>query len=179
MAEEKKIWEIMPSPINKGGRPRSMTSASALWNKFIEYCKWVDNTPWQDKSGSNSKNVSRSGIGESDNNGVRQDVRLCQRPYILYEFCSFAGIYKWGDFKRNYAEKSGFLEVIDAIENTIKAQQVTGALLKRYDSNLVARLNNIADRQITEVTGKDGERFEFPRLSKEDIELITRLNNAQ
>ena len=175
MAEEKKIWEIMPSPV---GRPRSIDSPKTLWKKFIDYCKWVDDTPWQDKSASNSKNVHRSEVSEADNNGVRQDIRLCQRPYILYEFCSFAGIYKWGDFRRNYIEKEGFLEVICAIENTIKSQQLTGAILKRYDSNLVARLNDIADRQISEITGKDGKDFEFPKLTKEDIETIIKINSS-
>ena len=174
--EEKKIWQIMPSPINKGGRPRVINSPEKLWEKFIEYCKWVDSTPWQDKSGSNSKNTRRALAGDSDNNSLSQVVRLCQRPYVLYEFCSFAGIYKWGDFRRNYSDKKGYLEVLDAIENTIKAQQLTGAILKRYDGNIVARLNGIADTIKNEITGKDGESLNLPKLSEEDFEKAKLIN---
>lgn len=76
-------------------------------------------------------------------------------------------------------EKDGFPTIIHAIEESIKAQQVDGAVLNRFNSNLVARLNGIADTTKTEVTGKDGsDLFEkkIPKLSDDDLRKIAEIN---
>lgn len=172
MAENgKSYWEIAPNPL--GGRPLKYKNAQVLWEKFLDYCKWVDDNPWQEKQATNSM-VSG---GDDQRNAVQQNVKVSQRAYTLYGFCAFAGIYKWGDFKRNYSEKKGFLEVIESIENIVTAHQVDGALIRKFDSNLVARLNGIADKTITEVTGKDGSDFMFPKLSIDDLQRLKDLND--
>ena len=165
------IVHAMPSPC---GRPLKFSKAEKLWEKFVEYCDYVDGNPWQVKSASNSID-SRSGTNV---NALRQEVRPVQRAYTLYGFCAFAGIhYKWADFRKNYYPKSDdFKRVIDTIENVICAQQVDGAMINQFNSGLVARLNGIADKQITELTGKDGEEFKFPSLSAADIDELKRLN---
>ena len=165
-----KLWQIVKSPV--GGRPRSFNSPKALWNKAIEYFKWVDENPWQRKTASQANKTS----GISSSNHLNQNVQIFQRAYTLYGFCAFAGICKWADFKRNYIERDGFLEVINMIENIVTAQQVDGAMLRQFDSNLVARLNGIADTIKNEITGKDGEPFKLPKLSDEDFEELRRLN---
>jgi hypothetical protein len=168
--DKDKIWQVAHNPC---GRPRKFKSPDALWKRFLEYCKWVDDNPWQNKAASN-------GIiddGDGKRNSINQNVKVMQRPYTLYGFCAFAGVPKWADFKSSYIDKDGFSEVISSIENVILTQQIDGAMLRQYDSNLVARLNGIADKQINEVTGKDGsDFFKLPKLTKEDLEELAKLN---
>ena len=163
------IVQVMKSPV---GRKHKIKDAEHLWSLFIDYCKYIDDNPWQIKSASN-----RLDEGSSKTNSLRQDVNVKQRAYTLYGFCAFAGIFsKWADFKRTNIDRKGFQEVIFAIENVVCAQQVDGAIINQFDSNLVARLNGLADKQINEVVGKDGEKFEFPRLTNEDIDTLKSLN---
>ena len=161
----------MPSPV---GRPPRFKNPSELWEKFIEYCDWVDDNPWQLKSGVSS--IDDRGVDDRSNH-LRQEVRPMQRAYTLYGFCAYAGInYKWANFRQNYVEKQGFRQVIDQIENVVCAQQVDGAMINQFNGSLVARLNGIADKTVQEIVGKDGEDFKFPRLTIEDIELLKKIN---
>ena len=166
-----KLWQVVKCPV--GGRPRSFNKPHELWDKALEYFKWVDENPWQRKNASQSNAQSKN----SASNHINQNVQLLPRAYTLYGLCAFVGICKWADFKRNYIERDGFLEVIDAIENIVTAQQVDGAMIHQFDSNLVARLNCIADTTKTEITGKDGEPIiTLPKLSAIDIEELKKMN---
>lgn len=175
MAEDlitpKGLVHLMPSPV---GRPPRFKNANELWDRFVEYCDWVDSNPWQLKTASNALD-SR---GEKEKgNYLRQNVEVKQRAYTLYGFCAFAGIhYKWGVFRKNYIEKQGFAQVIDQIENVVCAQQLDGAMIHQFDSSLVARLNGLADKQLMELTGKDGQDFKWPKLSDNDIEYLKKVN---
>lgn len=156
----------IPSPI---GRPRTIESPEVLWNKFVDYVDEIDSNPWQVRDASNSMSD-----GSSKANNMRQNVQVRQRAYTLHGFCAFCGIFsKWADWKRNNIDRDGFKEVIFAIENVICAQQLDGALINQFDSSLVARLNNIADSYSAEVTG---DVFQFPKLSKDDINELKALN---
>lgn len=166
-----KLWQVVQCPV--GGRPRKFKSPLELWNKALEYFQWVDDNPWQRKNGSSATTQS----GMSSSNHLNQNVQLFPRAYTLYGLCAYIGMTKWADFKKSYIDKAGFSEVIHAIENVITAQQVDGAMIHQFDSNLVARLNGIADTTKTEVTGKDGAPLiTLPKLSAEDIEELKKLN---
>ena len=105
---------------NPGGRPPLYETSEQLWNKFVEYCDYVDENPWQIKTASNA--LSSRGEEQKDNS-LRQEVRPMQRAYTLYGFCAFAGIsHKWADFKRNDSVKEGFQPVLDQIENVVCAR---------------------------------------------------------
>lgn len=141
--------------INPLGKPPKFKTAKELWNKFLEYCAWVDANPIE----------LPERIGMS---GTKQDVKhrsknqaTVKRPYTLFGFLSWAGISNWTDFKRpDWRQKGEYLRVIRAIENSIKSEQVDGAMVGLYNSNLTARLNNIAEK--SEVTGQDGEALFKP-----------------
>lgn len=167
----KKIWEIAPNPC---GRPPIFKSPVTLWRKFLAYCQWVDDNPWEEKDAGNTLESNERG----NKNSMHQKVKVYQRAYTLYGFTAYSGIYMWASFKQKYRNKDGFSIVINAIEETIRSQQVDGAMLRQFDSNLVARLNGIADKQISEVTGKDGsDLFKLPKLSESDIAEIRKLND--
>lgn len=166
------LVHMMPNPV---GRPPRFKNSGELWQKFVEYCDWVDDNPWQLKSGSSS--IDDRGR-EEKSNFLRQEVKPVQRAYTLYGFCAFAGIhYKWADFYKNYRDKQGFKQVLDQIENVVCAQQVDGAMIHQFDSSLVARLNGFADKQQMELTGRDGEEFKWPKLSLEDIDVLKKIND--
>jgi len=169
------LWKVTKPALNKGGRPVLFKNAVELYNKAVGYFEWVDSHPWQDKAASNGMSEATDSKGKSrgKTNSINQHVRALRRPYTLYGLCAFAGISsKWADFKRNYQEKNGFLEVINWIEYVVTSEQVDGAMIHRYDSNLVARLNCIADTVKNEITGKDGEPFKWPALTLADLEVV-------
>lgn len=171
MADVQSFIDKVPNPC--GRKPR-FKNAGELWEKFVEYCHYVDGTPWQLKSGSSS--IDDRGKKEKSN-FLRQEVRPVQRAYTLYGFCAFAGIhYKWADFRKNYIEKQGFRQVLDQIENVVCAQQVDGAIINQFNGSIVARLNGIADRTVQEIVGKDGENFKWPRLTLEDLDVLKSIN---
>lgn len=86
---------------------------------------------------------------------MAQNKAKVGRPYTLYGFLAWANIANWTEFKRpEFRHKPDYLRVINAIENSIKAMQVDGAMVGVYNSNLTARLNGISEH--TEVTGADG-----------------------
>lgn len=181
--DQTKFYNMIPNPC--GGRPRKFDTPQQLWNRALEYFKWEDSHPWELKAATNSMTQSDGGMSTAAergrrNNSVSQNVRVIQVPYTVYHLQAFLGISKWADFKRNYAEREGFLEVINAIDSIITGQQVKGAMIHQFDSNLVARLNGIAEVTKTEITGKDGESLfhGLPKLSKEDLEQIAAINDG-
>lgn len=168
------IVHNMPSPV---GRHPRFKNPGELWDKFVEYCDWVDGNPWQIKSGSSA--IDDRGK-EEKSNFLRQEVRPMQRAYTLYGFCAYAGIhYKWADFRKNYVKKLGFEQVILQIENVVCAQQLDGAMINQFNGSLVARLNGLADKTIQEIVGRDGEEFKWPKLTIDDIEVLKQLNDIK
>lgn len=171
---DKEVGSIIKVAKRPVGRPHKIGKPEDLWNLFVSYCEYVDSNPWQSKTASNSLNDKSSG---SKDNFIRQEVKVLSRAYTLYGFCAYAGIFsKWGDFKRTNINRKGFADVINAIENIVCAQQVDGALINQFDGSLVARLNGFADKQVNEIVGKDGEKFEFPKLTVTDLEELKRIN---
>jgi hypothetical protein len=171
LSSRPKLHHMMGTP----GRPRRFKESDELWKSFCDYCDWVDENPWQKKSAANR--LSENAKGEKSNS-VGQNVAVMQRAYKLYEFCAFAGIPKWADFKASYLPIDGFSEVISAIENVVISQQLDGALLHQFDSNLVARLNGIADKQISEVSGPNGGTLPIPKLTDKDFERLKEINET-
>lgn len=135
--------------INPLGKPPKYKTAKELWDKFLEYCTWVDGNPIElperQAFFGSKKTVER----------MAQNKAKVGRPYTLYGFLAWANIANWTEFKRpEFRHKPDYLRVINAIENSIKAMQVDGAMVGVYNSNLTARLNGISEH--TEVTGADG-----------------------
>jgi len=137
------------SHINPLGQPPKYKTAKELWEKFIDYCAWVDGNPIELPERSamfgSKKQVER----------MAQNKAKVSRPYTLCGFQVWAGIANWTEFKRpEFRHRPDYLRVINIIETTIKSQQIDGAMVGLYNSNLTARLNGISEK--TEVSGADG-----------------------
>lgn len=165
MADSQKIWQVAQK---SRGRPRKIKNGDELWEKFIEYCSWVDSNPWQVKGTTTSMSEDD---GET-RRAARQDTKMLQRPYTLYGFCAYCGVCKWADFKNSHKADDDFLEVIMQIEAIISSYQIEGAMLRQFEPNIVSRLNGLADIQVSRIS-LDGS---IPTLNEEDIAAIKKIN---
>lgn len=137
--------------INPLGRPPKYDTPEKLWKKFTSYCDWCDNNPIDLPSRMNVEKGSQNDLRKAQKGTVQ-----ARRPYVLYGFLVWAGITNWTEFKKRETNQSDdFLRVIRAIEETIKSQQVSGAMVGLYNSNLTARLNGINDATDITTNGKD------------------------
>lgn len=161
------IISKIPNPC---GRPPKFKSAKKLWSKFTEYIDWADANPVQ-----TFNKLAASGDKQQPKNKTMAQMQV-QRPYTLIGFITFAGIGNWCEFKQGKAHQTeDFSIVIRAIENTIQSQQIDGALVGVYNSNLTARLNGIADVTKNEVNTK----VSVQQMSNEEIEAeIKRISES-
>lgn len=136
--------------INPLGRPPKYDTPERLWNKFVEYCKWCDDNPIELPAKVIFKGT-KSTIEERN-----EGKTTARTPYLLSGFMVWAKIANWTDFKKSKTNQSGdFPRVIRAIEDTIQTQQVSGAMVGLYNSNLTARLNGIKENADLTSNGKD------------------------
>lgn len=160
---------------NPCGRPPRYKSAKKLWAKFTEYIEWADANPVQTF---NRLAASGDKLQQKSKSMAQMQV---QRPYTLIGFITFAGIGNWVEFKQGKAHQTEeFSIVIRAIENTIQSQQIDGAMVGVYNSNLTARLNGIVEATKNEITGKNGEPLiPAQKMSEEEIKAeIRRINDS-
>jgi hypothetical protein len=126
------------------GRPPKFETAGDLLEMLVRYCEYCDANPI--KVNVRSKMKRNSNTGDSSELG---NVTI-KRPYTLDGFCLFAGILMpWATFKNNAKRRkdwSDFEIVINACEQVIRDQQITGAMIGVYSERLTARLNGISDR---------------------------------
>lgn len=127
------------------GRPPKFETAGDLFDKLVEYCEYCDANPMTvDVRSKMKRNSSRGDTSELGNMTIK-------RPYTLDGFCLFAGIFStWAQFKSNAKRRedwADFETVINACEQVIRDQQITGAMIGVYSERLTARLNGIADKQ--------------------------------
>lgn len=128
------FWKLR----NKHGRDKLFATPELLWASACEYFEWCDNNP------------ILSTKSTSSTQGSSSEEKEFQRPYtkqglFFYLECS-------NDWLRNFRKTcdNNFLQVIEAIEQTIENQQVAHAMVGVFNANLVARLNGIKEQ--TDVT---------------------------
>lgn len=133
------------------GRPPKFETAGDLLDKLFEYCEYCDANPIKVDVRSKMRRNSKGDSTELGNVTIK-------RPYTLDGFCLFAGILMpWATFKNNAKRRKDWADfeiVINACEQTIRDQQVTGAMIGLYSERLTARLNGIADKQELDVNSR-------------------------
>ena len=139
MAQE--LWQIA-KPF---GRPRKFKTAQELWDAFIAYVEWSANNPMTISDSRLQRNKYNS---KSELPNLKQQYKqTVERPLSLGSFRLHAGIHRqWGDFRKDYMKRSNaFCEVIYAIEEQVREQQIANAAGGNYKENLVSRLNGLAE----------------------------------
>lgn len=132
------------SIVSRVGRPPLYPDPEDLARVADEYFQWCDDNPFETATRKlvGAKQTGKGGEAKSD-----ETKFTTRRAYTLDGFCLFARISDWSSFKSAEAHSDAeYLAVIHAIEQTIRDQQVSGALAGVFNSNIVARLNGIADK---------------------------------
>lgn len=146
--------ETKKEPIYKRvkiGRPAKFPTAEDLWREALAYFGWCDDNPIMT---TNKRKKSRSETSESQS----MEQEPVSRPYTLDGLCLWCNILTpWATFKRDCgrrADAEEFAIVINACEQCVRDQQVTGAMIGVYSERLTARLNGITDKQELEVNSR-------------------------
>ena len=134
----------METTKHAGGRPPKFKTPEELESKAEEYFKWCDANPIRiyKRKDAGANQTAKSGSGVKSQEGEA----FANRPYTLDGLSLWCGIAAWKDF-RAYHQDDEFSAVINALETRVRDQQVSGAMVGVYNSNLTARLNGIADTQ--------------------------------
>ena len=134
------------------GRPPKFGTADDLLQAAMGYFKECDANPFQVRV-RDKKRVKTDGGKQAE-----KQLEEVPRPYTLDGLCLYCGIFmSWATFKNNCKRRTDaqdFEIVIHACEQTIRDQQIAGALINLYDSRLVARLNGITDNTEVNVNAR-------------------------
>ena len=149
----------------KMGRPLNLDSPEQLWELACEYFERCDGAPW-----------NRTDFKGKDADEVEIPTAA---PYIWSGFEDFLfekiGITTLKDYRtasrktdeelgENYKRYRDYSEVITRVDAIMTGQKVSGALVGAYNSNLVARLEGLAEK--TEEVGTVGGRPQFVFVNK-------------
>lgn len=131
------------------GRPPLFETADQLWDKALEYFAYCDANPIKINARNKMKRSEKNG------DGAETGYEYTTRPYTLDGLCLWCNInMPWATFKNNAKRRDDWADfeiVINACEQTIRDQQVTGAIIGTFSERLVARLNGIEDKSKVEV----------------------------
>lgn len=132
---------------SKHGRDALFASPELLWESACEYFQWCDDNPWVKSK--------KQTYDKGEFSGETIEEVPTQRPYTRKGFCIFIDASEnWlKEFRKNAS--ADFLAVINRIENIIDNQQVDGAMVGVFNSNLVARIQGIKDHSDVTTKGKE------------------------
>lgn len=136
-------------------RPDKLFGDGALlWEEACKYFDWCDRHPWL-----------RAELVKYKGDYEEADVPL-GRPYTLDGLTVFLGV-SGGYFRalksgiktrleagRAKVEDEEILATVERIEQTVRTQQIEGAAVGVFNSNLISRINNIAENLNANNTGE-------------------------
>lgn len=133
------------------GRPTLFADPKVLWQKACEYFQWCEDNP-----------IERNEPVKFEGNMTVEAVEV-GRPYTLCGLSVWLGCSE-SYFRNCRSDKSSdeFLTVVDAIEQTIRDQQISGAVVNVFNGPIVARLQSLVEK--TDVTTK-GESVTAPAIN--------------
>jgi hypothetical protein len=133
------------APVKKG-RPRNLKSPEHLYEIFTKYKKYVKDNPYlvEDWVGKDATPV----------------IRKKERPLTMEGFKIFVADSVDIDFLnvKNYIENHEnrypeFEGVVTRIKQEIRDEQIGGGMAGMYNQNLTARINGLAEKTQTELSG--------------------------
>ena len=119
--------------MDKGGK-YNFETPEELRTKADEYFAWCKANPIR------GQRTSRKDDGEA----VVTDV-LFPRPFTFEGLALFLNIADWQQFANHNRKREGFADVFDYIRNTVRGNQIEGAMTGIYRENITARLNGITE----------------------------------
>ena len=127
----------------KVGRPARFKDAQQLWEEALQYFEWCEQNPVEIYLKGKKRNSTKEDAKEMQQGKVT-------RPYTLDGLCVWLNIQmEWGVFKSNSKRREDWAEfekVINACEQCVRSQQITGAMAGLYSERLTARLNGISEK---------------------------------
>ena len=110
------------------GKPRHWPTPESMWADAEAYFQHIDDNP-----GWNYAIV-----------GGKQVIAKTRAPYTILGFCNYCEISFEG--YREYKNRPEYSAVITRIETKVRDQQLSGAMMNHFNSNIVARLLGLADK---------------------------------
>jgi len=106
-----------------------------LYEECVKYFKHCDNTPWV-------KIDFKVVAGE-----LKKIEIPTQRPYTWAGLCTFLGVNRkyFYDFQENCSEE--FSDIISYVRDIIEGNKIEGALVGAYNSNIVALLLGLKNKE--------------------------------
>lgn len=113
-------------------------NAADLRKDAEAYFAWCDANP-----------IRGSRTNRNDNGEVVKTDVLLPRPYTFEGLALHCKIADWQAFANDNKKREGFADVLGFIRNTIRRNQIEGAMVGAYKENITARLNGIAENMNT------------------------------
>jgi hypothetical protein len=154
------LWKLR----TKHGRDRLFSDAALLWDEACKYFDWCDRHP-------RSKAELVKYKGDYEEAGVPLG-----HMYSMHELTVYLGVsssyFRTAKSElrdkiekcKNTAAEAGLLEMIERIEGIIQADQISGAAVGVYATQLVSRLNGLSDnvnvtnnQSVVKVSVRDAE----------------------
>ena len=165
-----------------GGRPPKFKTPDELEKLAEEYFAWCEANPIKiyKRKDASARQAAKNGSSA----GSAENEMYITRPYTLDGLALYVGVSDWHHMKESEAYQTPeFLRIIRTLEARIRNQQVSGAMVGMYNSNLTARLNGIADTTKTEATVKaevKNEDKDFDLLP-DDVkdEIVQKIQDAK
>lgn len=114
-----------------------------LWQLFLDYKQDVKDNP-------------RIKVEYVGRNGDKVKTPI-ERPLTIEGFKTFCA-YQVGTVDHYWKNTDGAYEdyrpIISRIREEIRSEQIDGAMVNHYNSNLTARINSITEKNETKVTGE-------------------------
>ncbi len=151
-----KYWKLR----DKDGRNKLFKTPEALLKECYAYFDWCHENPIK------TNDVIRGG----ENAGTQISYEN-ERPYTIDGLCVFLGItYPTLLNYENAETHKDFFKVISHVKSKIRENQLSGAIVGNYNSNIVARINGLTDSQKHEHSGevKSGGTIRFVKSGDDD-----------
>lgn len=129
--------------ISEMAKHKYIETPEKLWELFLAYKKEVKDNP----------RIKVEYVGKD---GDTKHTPI-ERPLTVDGFKSF-GAYQVGTLHHYFTNPEGaydeYRTIITRIREEIRSEQIDGAMVNHYNSNLTARLNGLTDKQDIEVKGQ-------------------------
>lgn len=124
----------------KDGRELEYKTPEDFAKEAYKYFEWCYKNPW----------IKKDFIKSGDSAGSIVDIPT-SRPYTIEGLCNYMGISVKTFY--NYEERKDYLQVVTHVREIIRQNQIEGACVGAYNSNIVARILGLSNKQEIETTG--------------------------